>query len=135
MSHEERLLRELLWLRHGCPISALYGDDGELQCVLCRIDFKRESATGIQSAFKAIARARAISELGLGVDVVPPEPPKPEPWSAVGPDGRTWKRAPIDWVCTSCGSSAVIAERNSDSARCAYCARRDGIPLPPEVLP
>jgi len=36
-------LRELLWLRHGCSISALYGDDGEMQCHSCQIDFKRDS--------------------------------------------------------------------------------------------
>lgn len=25
-------LRKWLWLNHGCPIAALYGDDGEMQC-------------------------------------------------------------------------------------------------------
>jgi hypothetical protein len=28
----ERIARETLWLRHGCPTHRLYGDDGELQC-------------------------------------------------------------------------------------------------------
>ena len=35
--------RQLLWLNHGCPISKLYGDDGELQCSQCRVDFLRDS--------------------------------------------------------------------------------------------
>lgn len=39
--------RRLLWLRHGCPPSALYGDDGEMQCA-CGIDFKRKSLDGIE---------------------------------------------------------------------------------------
>ena len=41
---EEKQLRLALWMNHGCPKQALYGDDGEMQCnaVSCRIDFKRE---------------------------------------------------------------------------------------------
>jgi hypothetical protein len=38
----EETLRKLLWLRHGCPIPSLYGDDGEMQCSECGIDFKRD---------------------------------------------------------------------------------------------
>jgi hypothetical protein len=34
-------LRELLWLNHGCV--GLYGDDGEMQCGKCLIDFKRDT--------------------------------------------------------------------------------------------
>lgn len=41
-------LRTLLWLRHGCLPSALYGDDGELQCSNCMIDFNRMSAEQIE---------------------------------------------------------------------------------------
>jgi hypothetical protein len=51
-------LRKLLWLRHGCPISALYGDDGEMQCGRCCIDFKRSSAVEIEQLFMAIAAAK-----------------------------------------------------------------------------
>jgi len=46
---EELKLRELLWLRHGCSISSLYGDDGEMQCSNCLIDFKRDSVERIGS--------------------------------------------------------------------------------------
>lgn len=44
---ENKELRKLLWLRHGCEIASLYGDDGELQCGKCMIDFRRDSAESI----------------------------------------------------------------------------------------
>lgn len=34
-------IRKALWYFHGCPSHALYGDDGELQCSICIMDFKR----------------------------------------------------------------------------------------------
>ena len=48
---ENKELRELLWLRHGCSFFQLYGDDGEMQCTSCMIDFKRDSAEKISRAF------------------------------------------------------------------------------------
>ena len=36
---ENRILRKLLWLNHGHDPSALYGDDGEMQCSQCIRDF------------------------------------------------------------------------------------------------
>ncbi|HDZ26528.1 hypothetical protein LCGC14_0669490 [marine sediment metagenome] len=48
---ENKILRRLLWLRHGCPSNALYGDDGELQCHNCIIDFKRISARALDKRF------------------------------------------------------------------------------------
>jgi hypothetical protein len=44
----EHTLRKLLWLHHGCPRHALYGDDGEMQCARCGIDFKRRSVDEIE---------------------------------------------------------------------------------------
>lgn len=44
-------IRKLLWLRHGCPIGALYGDDGEMSCGACGIDFLRWSAEQIERSF------------------------------------------------------------------------------------
>lgn len=43
-------LRSLLWLNHGHR-GALYGDDGELQCGFCGIDFKRMDPTEIRVTF------------------------------------------------------------------------------------
>ena len=40
-------LREAIWLNHGCQ--GLYGDDGEMQCSKCMIDFKRDSLEKILS--------------------------------------------------------------------------------------
>ena len=48
---ENKALRRLLWIRHGCPFSALYGDDGEMQCGKCVIDFKRTSVELIEKRF------------------------------------------------------------------------------------
>lgn len=50
----EMILRKLLWLHHGCPFRALYGDDGEMQCSWCQIDFKRLPAEAIERRFKEI---------------------------------------------------------------------------------
>jgi len=51
MKEENEKLRKLLWLRHGCPFSALYGDDGEMQCHVCELDFKRDSIEKIEQRF------------------------------------------------------------------------------------
>lgn len=39
----ETKYRRELWVSHGHPHSALYGDDGEMQCGACAFDFKRAS--------------------------------------------------------------------------------------------
>lgn len=57
---ELETLRHLLWLRHGCPTDALYGDDGELQCAKCGVDFKRMTAGQIDQVFVCQARAALI---------------------------------------------------------------------------
>ena len=40
---EIRELRRLLWIYHLKHTNHLYGDDGEMQCPVCRVDFKRDS--------------------------------------------------------------------------------------------
>lgn len=49
-------LRRLLWLNHGCV--SLYGDDGEMQCNACRVDFKRMSVKEIEARFLEVGLAR-----------------------------------------------------------------------------
>jgi len=48
--------RKTLWLNHGCPIGALYGDDGEMQCNNMTehrpIDFLREPIEQIKQILK-----------------------------------------------------------------------------------
>lgn len=56
-AREELELRKLLWLRHGC--SGLYGDDGEMQCSACLIDFKRMSAREIGDRWRTINAIKA----------------------------------------------------------------------------
>jgi hypothetical protein len=58
----------MLWLRHGCNIAGLYGDDGEMQCGRCLIDFKRNSIDSIVAKWEAIGRAKiAEAEAGGGI--------------------------------------------------------------------
>ena len=49
LKQENARLRELLWFNHGHTDSPmLYGDDGEMQCNTCMIDFKRDSVEEIE---------------------------------------------------------------------------------------
>lgn len=57
-SEEAKQLRRLLFLSHPC--SGKYGDDGELQCASCRIDFKRDSVEHID--LKLIARGMKLMD-------------------------------------------------------------------------
>lgn len=54
---ENQILRRLLWLRHGHEIAALYGDDGEMQCALCPMDFKRDPAEWMEFKFELAGKA------------------------------------------------------------------------------
>ena len=65
---DNKILRELLWLKHGC-FSGLYGDDGEMQCNRCRIDFKRDSAQAIQKRFYNIGMAKMMNREEVENDV------------------------------------------------------------------
>ena len=47
----EEILRELLFMEHHCD--AKYGDDGEMQCGKCMIDFRRDSAEEIKRKIAA----------------------------------------------------------------------------------
>lgn len=49
MTNTELMLRQILWLNHGCrtTIGDLYGDDGEMQCHTCGSDFLRQSLSCI----------------------------------------------------------------------------------------
>ena len=51
MSANELLLRRLLWLRHHGTTVGLYGDDGEMQCGKCMLDFRRMSVREIEARF------------------------------------------------------------------------------------
>jgi transcription elongation factor Elf1 len=54
LEKSERLFRYMLWLRHQVEHSSiLYGDDSEMQCSACMIDFKRDTAEHISEVFQA----------------------------------------------------------------------------------
>jgi hypothetical protein len=59
---QDKALRELLWLRHGCL--SLYGDDGEMQCGKCVIDFKRDTPGQIRKRFEQIGLAALLAPEG-----------------------------------------------------------------------
>lgn len=56
LSESEKILRKLLWLNHGHI--ELYGDDGEMQCSRCMIDFKRDTTEVIKQIFSKQAQKR-----------------------------------------------------------------------------
>ena len=51
LEEENKILRRLLWTIHSRDNCNLYGDDGEMQCNTCVIDFKRDSAEKIDKRF------------------------------------------------------------------------------------
>jgi len=60
---DEEILRRLLWINHNPDhFSALYGDDGEWNCGMCLIDFKRMPARDLTAALVAsnINRAKML---------------------------------------------------------------------------
>jgi len=52
-------LRKMLWLRHGVDC-VLYGDDGEMQCNSCMIDFKRDSVVAIEERIHVLAIRKVV---------------------------------------------------------------------------
>lgn len=52
-------VRQGFWLNHGCSLATLYGDDGEMQCNACHIDFKREPLARICMLLFALGRLHA----------------------------------------------------------------------------
>lgn len=60
---ENKILRRLLWIRHGCPFAALYGDDGEMQCGICVLDFKEDSAQKIEETFRRLGMEKYTQQI------------------------------------------------------------------------
>jgi len=60
---DNETLRRLLWISHGCPFPALYGDDGEMQCHQCCLDFKRDSVQRIDERFTTKGMERYMKEM------------------------------------------------------------------------
>lgn len=56
VGEEIAILRELLWSAHSCSPQYQYGDDGEMQCQACVLDFKRDSVKVIEHRFSEMAK-------------------------------------------------------------------------------
>lgn len=59
---ENKKLRKILWLAHLDHFKYLYGDDGEMQCPKCLIDFKRDPIEKIERQFMTFRSALATCE-------------------------------------------------------------------------
>lgn len=66
--------RKWLWLNHGCPVSVLYGDDGEMQCANATahpgrrvLDFRRDDLIALIVAANkgAVEQERRAAALNL----------------------------------------------------------------------
>lgn len=65
LTKEITILRELLWLNHG-HTCGLYGDDGEMQCSECELDFKRHSVEIIKKRFGDIQQEKIMEFVKSG---------------------------------------------------------------------
>jgi hypothetical protein len=61
LTNAEGVLRKELWLRHGHQ--GLYGDDGEMQCGTCGLDYKRDSAEKIAARLLELDYRKDAEEL------------------------------------------------------------------------
>ena len=61
--------RRLLWFYHGCSTEHLYGDDGEMQCAKCLVDFKRWTPQAIEKALQSAVTREAMALMDVAVIV------------------------------------------------------------------
>ena len=52
-------VRRGLWINHGCSPAALYGDDGQMQCGACLLDFKADPLLHLMLRLFALGRLHA----------------------------------------------------------------------------
>lgn len=65
LQKDNTLLRKLLWVNHNCPFHGRYGDDGEMQCHVCGVDFKRDAVSKIIADFERMGLKQLASvEIG-----------------------------------------------------------------------
>ena len=61
LSEDEYLLRRLVFMRHSsCDGRSLYGDDGEMHCHECDIDFVRDSGRDIQDRISSLRMEQIV---------------------------------------------------------------------------
>lgn len=83
-AEHDQLLRRLLWSHHGCHASALYGDDGEMQCGECGVDFRRLLPVSIVARFRDLVNLwakdpenNAVLVAALNGSALPPSGSRP----------------------------------------------------------
>lgn len=54
-------LRKQSWVNHGCQLPALYGDDGEMYCNACMIDFRRWQWRDIEERLDKLSHERWVA--------------------------------------------------------------------------
>lgn len=62
---DEQTLRRLLWLHHGHSGPAIYGDDGEMQCHECPLDFRRDSTRHIEQRISRLDATGNVTKFAL----------------------------------------------------------------------
>jgi len=63
LAREVKLLQKLLWLRHDPEhFYGLYGDDGEMQCGVCGLDFRRMDASLLEKVWQMKALIEAAEK-------------------------------------------------------------------------
>ena len=70
----EMELRREWWVNHGCPVHAMYGDDGEMQCH--GFDFKRQPLDVLRDTVRTRRQeqwAKALTEHQAALLAHPPE--------------------------------------------------------------
>lgn len=108
-SEENLELRKLLWLRHGCSIHLLYGDDGEMQCGVCKIDFKRLPSSEIDARFHEIGVTKYLASLQGDKPQVSPAVDSPPMCRSAFPKTCTNAApAPCGYCCSCCGHARGI---------------------------
>lgn len=60
LREENEGFRRQLWLSHGCGVTSLYGDDGEMSCCKCGTDFKRDDLAKILKACALGAATKGV---------------------------------------------------------------------------
>lgn len=107
----EKQLRKMLWLSHGC--TGLYGDDGEMQCGSCLIDFRRDDVQEIEARFQQIglqklAEHQARNAMLVEQIVSSPRSCRCSVDCSIGDDNKCWT---VGCPCVQHGGNPPMIKR------------------------
>lgn len=119
INEENKVFRRLLAMAHDSEKHRIYGDDGELQCSACWIDFVRDSAQDIQrkleeAGMRELQRAIAAGEW-------PPKPTTGTRSEQIESDRRT---GPLDRRLTEQLVHSLVGGRMWQKQRLVDYGRR-----------